>query len=120
MIGWGRPTRLGMVMLALSAGACATFRHVQLVVQDAAGKPVPGARVSCASLSMNVKPVETDRRGRVDVPRAIGSQPLRWCQVRKVGYQRTLPFEVPERAGRIRITLRELQPGEKEAEPGSP
>ena len=112
MAGSRRWTRLG-ISLALAAGACAAG-HVELVVEDAAGKPVPGAVVSCASLSMNLNGLYTNRRGRVNVPRSVGVQPLRWCEVRKEGYGRAGPLEVPEQAGRIRVTLHERGAGEPE------
>ncbi len=110
-IGWG-------LALALAGGCAVARSHVEIVVEDPSGKAVPGAGVSCAAPATALPEVETDRRGRVEIPRGAGKQAVVGCEVRKSGYQRSGMVEVPADAGRVRITLHRLQPGE--GDPGGP
>ncbi len=106
--------------LALAAGACAAFRPgTEIVVEDAAGEPVPGALVSCGSASTAIGTGRTDRRGRISF---VGTPRVDRCEVTRQGYRPSGAFEVPERAGRIRVTLHQApeavgDPGAEEQPP---
>ena len=63
-----------------------------VIVVDGMGKPIEGAIISGASLSMNTKEVETNAKGEATVPSNI--QSVKWVLIEKSGYQ-SVHVDVP-------------------------
>lgn len=80
--------------MALLTTGCTTKPDV--IVTDASGAPIAGAKVEPVSLSMNQAAVTTDAKGEASIPKSV--QPVQWISVKSTGFvdQKSIDFTGPK------------------------
>jgi hypothetical protein len=77
--------KLPLLAIVVSGSVLAGCSSPDLLIVDSSGKPIAGAKVVGASLSIGGQSTQSDDKGRANIPSAV--QPTKWVSVYKEGFR---------------------------------